>query len=402
MRTTRRTVIAGLTAGAFSVLSGQSTAWAEDAPTVDDPADEDIGCGESTDDGVAALAAAAYAAFRVVRAVPGDPSTPEITLPAGYSPVPGSAYQVASRGEYIAFITGARDDAGVTVSVRWPGQRIAAVIASDRRLPLTVDPTDPERVSFQVPVMRSSASADQPTIQMFSYLSTADTGVVVRIEHNDANRAVGYWARVPWPAVESRAVINYMIATEAVLRDSGLAAAARGRGHSFYLMGFETNNLLHLDNPPHWHLSYYPGRTTSASPATVPHYWVDKQGRTFYNGQDVTGKPRAKYYAGDPAPIYDGSGKLVVTTTIRADGGLDIDPPNGPRYSFISRSGDFGGPIEVWRAGGRWRSVSTTDDVVNGVLRTEVRGYRRPAVRERFEYRYDPLTGHIQSKTELC
>jgi hypothetical protein len=28
--------------------------------------------------------------------------------------------------------------------------------------------------------------------------------------------------------------------------------------------------MLHQDNPPHWHLSYYPGAGTGATPATVP------------------------------------------------------------------------------------------------------------------------------------
>lgn len=52
---------------------------------------------------------------------------------------------------------------------------------------------------------------------------------------------------------------------------------------------------------------------------------------------DVTGSGRQKYYVGDPAPLYDftgdandGCGELIVTITIRADGGLDVDPPAGP------------------------------------------------------------------------
>lgn len=39
----------------------------------------------------AAAEPTAYASFRVVRATPGEPATPEITLPSGYTPVAGSS-----------------------------------------------------------------------------------------------------------------------------------------------------------------------------------------------------------------------------------------------------------------------------------------------------------------------
>ncbi|MGI5213589.1 hypothetical protein [Plantactinospora sp. CA-290183] len=334
-----------------------------------------------------------YAAFRLVKAIPGEPSTPQVTLPAGYEFVPGAQHHVASRAEYYSFVQGPRGE-GVAVTVRWPGVWIGSVVAHDTRLALHRHAGDPYRVSFVLPVLRATVNANQPTLQVWSMLngSTA-SGLHWRIEHNDPDRAAGPWLTVPWPAVQAASVINYLVASEAVLRDSGLVAEARRKGHFFSLMGFETNNTLHTDNPPHWHLAYYPGADYSAPGAHVPHFWVDARGATYYNGMDIQGQGRSRFYPGDPAQIHDPEGNLVVTLTIRSDGGLDIDPPAGPRYSIVAPDGDFSHGVHVSRAGVPWRSVRSQDHVRIGVLVTQVRDLGSTAPDRTTVYRYDALTG---------
>ena len=336
---------------------------------------------------VVAPLATAYAGFRVVRRKPGLASVPEITVPAGYTLMAGTQYQAASRAEYLRFVQGERNDAGIRVSVRWPDVPIKDVIAGERHLALKRDPTDRWKVSFTLPIYRTSATADSPTVQVWSYLGQPASGLYWHVEHNDPDRAAGVWQTVPWPSGEVIAVQSWMAATREILVDSGLVAEAQRRGHFYALMGFETNNPLHLDNPPHWHMSYYPGPTMAAPKATVPHYWVDRLGRTFYNGQDVQGGGRTPYRVDQPAPILDAEGNLVVTTTIRANGGLDIDPPNGPTYSIVAATGeDFTGRLRILKAGRRWRSVGTYDNVRQGHLQITASGVRT-------DYEYDPLTG---------
>jgi hypothetical protein len=370
---TRRTVLLGLAATA-STLAGARPARAAT--------------------GAEAATGPAFAAIRVVRAVPGPPGTPQILVPAGYSLLGGAPYQVAGRAEFTAFVQGPASGA-VTVVVRWPGQPIRAVIAGDRRLPVKDSAGDGTAVVVELPVTGASPAAESPTIQVWSELSGVDSGILWLVAHNDPDRAAGVWAARAWPAGEARAVVSYQAACAAILRDSGAAAQARGRGHFFALEGFETNNMLHQDNPPHWHLSYYPGRTTRATPATVPHFWVDARGRTFYNGQDVTGQGRSRFTAGQPAPILDGAGAAVLTTAIRADGGLDVIPPYGPAYSITSGTGDYTGQLQVLRGGTHWRTVDTDDLVRDGVLRIDVGGVDADPARERIEYRYDALTGAV-------
>jgi hypothetical protein len=375
---TRRTVLLGLAASAFTLAAARPAAALDTKAALDTLREHVLG-------------GPAYAAIRVVRRVAGTPQQPELTLPAGYSLLTGPQHQVASRAEFTAFVQGPASGA-VPVAVRWPGQPIAAVIAGDRRLPMT------ERagvVTVDLPVLRASPVADSPTIQVWSELSGAASGILWLAAHNDPDRAASPWAGGTWPAGEARCVVSYQAACDAILRDSGAAAEARRRGHCFALEGFETNNPLHRDNPPHWHLSYYPGTTTRATPATVPHFWVDPLGRTFYNGQDVTGQGRSRYHAGQPAPISDGTGAVVLTTVIRADGGLDVIPASGPAYSITSATGDYTGRIEILRGGARWRTVVTDDLVRDGILRIDVSGVGADQARERVEYGYDALTGAV-------
>ena len=97
----------------------------------------------------------------------------------------------------------------------------------------------------------------------------------------------------------------------------------------------------------------------------------------------------------DPAEIRDAAGTLIVTMTIRADGGLDIDPPAGPRYSITARDDDFSGHVRVLRDGVPWRWVGNYDAVTGGTLVTQVGGLGGDPYRQILVYRYDRLTGTI-------
>lgn len=345
--------------------------------------------------GVATGQGLAYSAFRIVRARPGDPSVPEITLPAGYEIVPGAKYSVASRAEYYTFVQGPRAD-GIEVRVTWPGVPVRAVIHQETRLATRSDGT------FTLPVTEPTINGNEPTLQVWSHPDVSP-GMYFRIEHNDPDRVAGPWTTVPWPAGQVKSVIHQLVATYAIWRDSGLTATAAAKGHRFVLMGFETNNAVHPDNPPHWHISYNSGPDFSA-PTHNPHFWFDSEGRNYYNGMDVTGLGRLKYYVGDPAPVYDfvgdangGRGNLVVTFTIREDGGFDIAPADGPAYAIAAgRDGSLRNEVTVLRAGEPWLRVATEDRVRAGVLTIDVTGLHNRGDSRRHVLPYDPLTGVLR------
>jgi hypothetical protein len=352
--------------------------------------------------GVASAQTTTFGAFRVVRGRAGAPERPEIVLPAGYQIVAGAQHSVASRAEYYTFVRGPRNAAGIEVGVRWPGVPVRTVVHQETHLAVQPDPAHPYHYRFRLPMTQTSVNANQPTIQVWSYPDISP-GMYYRIEHNHPDRVAGPWTTVAWPAGAVRAMTHLLVASYAIWRDSDMVAVAAAKGHRFALMGFETNNTLHPDNPPHWHLSYNSG-PDFGSPTHNTHFWLDGQGRTFFNGMDVTGMGRLRHFVGDPAPVYDfigeangGRGNLVVTFTIRADGGLDIEPASGPGYAIAAgRNGSLLDEVTVLRSGQPWLRVATTDRVDLGVLTARVTGLRDPAESRTTVYRYDPVTGTLR------
>jgi hypothetical protein len=346
-------------------------------------------------------AAVRYAAFRLVRARPGEPSQPEITLPDGYEFLAGQRYHVASRAEYYTFVQGESTEGGdgVEVEVHWPGVGVRTVIHMNTHLPIRRDPVDRYRFRFTLPVNRSSANANQPTIQIWSHPDRSP-GMYFKLDHNDPDRAAGPWTSVPWPANEARSQLHQLVAAHTVLRAAGLVDTAAAKGHRWFVAGFETNNTLHNDNPPHWHISYNSG-PDFGSPSHNTHFWLNSEAQNFYNGMDVTGLGRLRHYVGDPAAVYDftgdandGRGGLVATFTIREDGGLDIAPPDGPAYAIAAgRDGSLIDEVTVLRDGRPWLRIATEDHYLYGTMTIRVLGLANPAESRATVLRYDPLTG---------
>ncbi|MFC6021430.1 hypothetical protein ACFP2T_35340 [Plantactinospora solaniradicis] len=344
----------------------------------------------------------AYAAFRIVRSRAGEPSQPEIVLPEGYQFVSGAKYNVASRAEYYTFVTGPSNSSGIEVEVFWPGVQVKTVVYLESRLLIRRDPINRHRFRFTLPVTRTSADANQPTIQIWSYVDRP-VGIEFNLVHNDPSRAAGPWLDVPWPRNETRSQVHQAFATHAILNASGLKAAAAAKGHRWFLQGFETNNALHPDNPPHWNLSYNSGPSFSY-PTHNGHFWLNSEADNFYNGMDVTGLGRLKYYVGDPAPIYDfgtdangGRGDLVATLTIREDGGLDIAPPSGPVYAIAAgRDGTLINEVTVLRDSRPWLRIETEDRYDVGKTTVKTIGLQTDVAKKNVQvYRYDPLTGAL-------
>ena len=384
----RRALVTGASATGLTLALSRTATAAE--PAADAPA------AAAAD---AAGADVAYAAFRLIRLRPGDPATPEVTLPDGYEFVPGDRYHVASRAEYYSFVRGPATADGIEVSVRWPGVTVAAVVHMDTRLRIRRDRADRHRFAFTLPVTQPSADANQPTLQIWSHPDISP-GMYYKLDHNDPDRVAGPWATVPWPAKEARSQLHQLVAAHRILVAAGLKATAAAKGHRWFVAGFETNNTLHADNPPHWHISYNSGPDFN-SPTHNTHFWLDADAKNFYNGMDVTGLGRLRHYVGDPARLYDfagdvndGRGELVATMTIREDGGIDIAPPEGPAYALAAgRDGTLTEEVTVLRDGRPWLRVATEDRYRVGVMTIRTKGLSHPADNDFTLLRYDPLTG---------
>jgi hypothetical protein len=334
---------------------------------------------------------AAYASIRVVREETGAPDKPEIILPTGYRLHTESNYEVASPGEYYVFLEGPPPMARNT-RVHWPSSRIKAIIQGKKSLELR--PGDDGDVLCDIPVTAASLRAAWNTLEIHSIYN--EEALSVRIEHNDPRRRAGYYAGNPWVAGQAKACLHFIFASRQILRDWGIhreiAAARVGR---ISLMGFETNNPLHGDSPPHWHwIHYWPTEPGSQ----VPHFYMDAKGRVTSNAIVILGHEERNLTvkARDPMIFSEPSGRVRMAIDIRPDGGVDIGPKPGEwTYSIVSGEGtdDFTGSVRVLRRGQPWIRVAADDDVERGILAVRIEpldGKGDPVVEK---YSYDPLTG---------
>ncbi|HEX3732259.1 MAG TPA: hypothetical protein VHU91_04970 [Mycobacteriales bacterium] len=338
-----------------------------------------------------------FGAFRLVKGLPDTPSVPQIRLPEGYQLTPEAKTQVASRAEYYSFVTGA-NNASVPVTVTWPGEIIKDVVAGKSIVPVTRDPQDVHTIHFALPVTGKTLAYGRNTLEIWSQPPT-DPGVFLRLEHYDPDRAAGDYAGQPVRR-QAAAAINQLLAAQAILHDSGLAAQAAAEGHFYALMGFETNNLVHGDYPAHWHFAYYQGKDWAAK-AYLPHLLLDEHGRNIQNGQDVNGETRTNYGAGQPAGLLDTDGKPVAILTVRPDGGLDVQAgETGPVYSIVGDSTeDLSRFVTVLRDGALWLKVTAKDNTKAGELVVNTQSLptgHSSTVR----YDYDPLTGVLATTSD--
>lgn len=335
--------------------------------------------------------ATAYSCIRVVREEAGTPAKPEIVFPQGYALHTETNYEVASPGEYYVFMKGPKGVAR-DVRIRWPGLRIKAVIQG--KTSLTLRRNGETEVACDIPVTADSLRSAWPTLEVHS--NFPEEALSIRIEHNDPNRRAGYYATHSWVACQTKACVNFIFAARQILRDWGIhreiAGAKLGR---ISLMGFESNNPLHGDSPPHWHLIYYWPKEPGSQ---VPHFHMDEKGRIISNSIAIMEAPEKNRLikAGEPMIYTDPDGRVRLVAQIRSDGGLDLGPAESQwTYSIVAgdENDDFTDSVRVLRGGKPWIRVATQDDVAQGILTVRIEplnGRGEPAVER---YSYDPLNG---------
>jgi len=345
-----------------------------------------------------------YSLIRVVREQPGEPSRPTIVLPKPFALHTDGNFEWASRAEYYVYVTGPKRETAAA-EIHWPGVKISQVIVGDDQLALR---RAGDKVRVNIPVrhgkldnLKGVAHDAWNTLEVWSFHHEPD--LKIQIPHNDPDRAAGNYARKPWVAKQAQSALDFVFAGREVFRDWELHHELAAEEKSFVeLMGFETNNPLHGDSPPHWHLSiFWPdNRQTTTAVMCIPHFYMDDAGRVTSNGFSTYGPPangqpskwhRSTLGPDEPALYRDRAGKVRMAVTIRKDGGVDLGPD--ARTATYSILPDENGAI-ITRRGEPWRRVRVEDDVKQGVMTVTVtpepKGHEKPRVEI---HRYDPLTG---------
>lgn len=344
-----------------------------------------------------------YAAIRVVASWPLPHVDPILTCTIGSFPDEHPHLAFRSDTEAVWIISGPMFEVA-RLTVHWPSALIVAIIGPNGRLPFTAVR---ERATCSIPLLAATPGEARSAYEIHTHLDDPD--LPLRVEHNHPSRRAGWFAENPWVGNEAAACINYLFAARCMLRDWGIHRhIARNTLGRMEVLGFESNNPLHPENPPHWHLLLYHsdshGVTGFRSPGTrVPHFAISPSGGISANKCDTFGATpesdrRDQLLPLMPMEVKDKNGTLLYTAVITQTGGLDfISAQSEHRYGLRARqrSGLFSGCIDILRNDAPWRTICAHDDVDHGVLRIAERSTvdGRQLIDERIHY--DVLTGKI-------
>ena len=131
----------------------------------------------------------------------------------------------------------------------------------------------------------------------------------------------------------------------------------RNRLGYLLILGFETNNEIHTDYPPHWHLIY---RWPNHAGSPAPHIYLAPDGKMTENAcyVDCAHGTHRDYSAGEWCPFVDPYGHDVCAIRINADGGMSITKPMSSIYTMSAYTPDVG--VTIYK-----------DDTLIGTIRTE-------------------------------
>ena len=224
-----------------------------------------------------------------------------------------------------------------------------------------------------------------------------DPGLTLRIEQNHIGRRAGKYREGDYPATQILAANHYMFAMREMLYALDLPQYLN-RNHLGYLLilGFETNNEIHTDYPPHWHLIYrWP--THAGSPA--PHIYLAPDGKMSHSTCyfDFSHGANRDYKAGEWCPFVDPYGHNVCAICVNTDGGMSITKPMSEIYTMGPYSPENG--VTIYKNETAVGSIFTENDTETGKFKVTWKNIGNSAFRNGYTETvdYDPLTGAIRN-----
>lgn len=212
-------------------------------------------------------------------------------------------------------------------------------------------------------------------------------GQTMRIEHNQDSRYVGLYKE--YPELQIKAVLHYMFACWEILMISEVSnSVAEDKVGHFAILGFETNNALHPDFPPHWHLILrWPYRVGSQA----PHIYVSADGKNIRNESSIDGISnfRAEFGPEDWMNLIDMYGASRLAIKVDNDGGytLRIDGNDFKVSPFENNH------VEISFNNNPLFNLSVTDDSSEGLVSAK---YEYISEKKYMDLYYDKYTGEVK------
>lgn len=223
-----------------------------------------------------------------------------------------------------------------------------------------------------------------------------EPGCTIRLEQNHPGRRAGLYRKEAYPATQIDAANHYMFAMAEILKQMGIPEYLNKNNLGYMLLlGFETNNEVHGDYPPHWHLIY---RWPKHCGSQAPHLYLDENGAITHNvcSVDKMAGMKRSYATNEWCKFVDSFGRDVCAITVTEDGGMLVTKPNGGvfRMGCYTENG-----VTVWREDQKIGTVKISNDAENGKYTVDWKF--TPKDGEAADYRrlieYDPLTGQIRN-----
>lgn len=237
-----------------------------------------------------------------------------------------------------------------------------------------------------------------PTRTLYIHTILREPGYTIRLEQNHPGRRAGLYRQETYPETQILAANHYMFAMAEILKQMGIPEYLNSNGLGYMLLlGFETNNEVHGDYPPHWHLIY---RWPKHCGSQAPHLYMDENGAITHNvcSVDKLAGVKRVYQTNEWCKFVDSYGRDVCAITVTEDGGMLVTKPN----SEVFRMGPYSQEgVTIWRNEQRIGTVKMFNDADSG--RYSVEWAFDPSNGDVPDYKrvieYDPLTGHIQNDT---
>lgn len=327
-------------------------------------------------------------ALRIVKDKPGIYGMPEVSFSADFYCVrmENEAFCYETENEFVintehllladaCLVTGTfAEDA------RW---KPTAVVCEGRRLYLCR-----EDGMFHFTFEISGLTGLTKTLYIHSILR--EPGLTLRVEQNEEGRRAGKYRNGEYPAVQVMAALHYEFSMRELLYllDVPRRLSEAGLGY-LLLLGFETNNEVHGDYPPHWHLifrwPYYCG-------SQAPHIYLDEAGRMTHNLMCIDGIPNVRhtYEAGEWCVLVDMYRRPVLRCRVNKDGGMSVSEGRQKTYSMSAYTAEG---VSLYEGEKKIAEIRIDNDTQRGLLRVHK---HRAAQEDCVEtIGYDPLTGFI-------
>lgn len=334
-------------------------------------------------------------AIRLIKENPGMYGTPEIVIESDFNVtlLNGGIHKEESQSEYFFFVEyeekNDSEDAIIGFRIKWPGCSVREVICEENLIPFTFENS---LYHFEIDV----AGFTGKTKTLYIHSRFFEPGMTIRIEQNHPHRVAGKYKNISWPQTQFDAAQHYMYASRIALLALNIPDYLVENQLGYVaLLGFESNNPVHGDFPPHWHLIF---RWPNYAGSQAPHIYLNEKGENTHNIVYIDGIPGVKRTHEPEEWCYfkDMYARDAFAMKVCADGGLAITAPNKPIIRFTPYHDQNG--VEVYLNDELQGFIKVWNDTQKGQMKiqwTKLDGAPLLLNSYQEEIEYHPLLGNI-------